>query len=222
MHWNVTAHPTAPWVWRQIIAATPWNTAPRFLIRDRDRNYAGDFVPKAAALGIETILTPVRAPKANAIAERVIGTIRRDCLDHLIVLTERHLQRVLREYVAYYNDTRPHQSLGDQPPSGPRTPTLRGGRSAWQAGRFWVAYTMNTSGRRRDGVLEHHTPIHDRMPVILTDDAVDTWLQENPRDLDPLKSLLTPPPDDLLAFTPASPRVNNVRNDDPGIMEVEG
>ena len=130
MHWNVTAHPTAPWVWRQIIAATPWNTAPRFLIRDRDRNYAGDFVPKAAALGIETILTPVRAPKANAIAERVIGTIRRDCLDHLIVLTERHLQRVLREYVAYYNDTRPHQSLGDQPPSGPRTPTLRGGRSA--------------------------------------------------------------------------------------------
>ena len=127
LHWNVTAHPTAPWVWRQIIAATPWNTAPRFLIRDRDRNYGGHFVPKAAALGIETILTPVRAPKANAIAERVIGTIRRECLDHLIVLTERHLRRVLREYVASYNDTRPHQSLGDQPPSGPRTPTLRGG-----------------------------------------------------------------------------------------------
>jgi transposase InsO family protein len=72
-------------------------------------------------------LTPARAPKANAIAERVIGTIRRDCLDHLIVLTERHLRRVLREYVAYYNDTRPHQSLFDQPPSGPRTPALRDG-----------------------------------------------------------------------------------------------
>ena len=127
LHGNVTAHPTAPWVWRQIIAATPWNMAPRFLIRDRDRNDGGHFVPKAAALGIETILTPVRAPKANAIAERVIGTIRRECLDHLIVLTERHLRRVLREYVAYDNDTRPHQSLGDQPPSGPRTPTLRGG-----------------------------------------------------------------------------------------------
>ena len=70
-------------------------------------------MPKAAALGIETILPPVRAPKANAIAERVIGTIRRECLDHLIVLTERHLRRVLREYVAYDNDTRPHQSLGD-------------------------------------------------------------------------------------------------------------
>ena len=76
LHGNVTAHPTAPWVWRQIIAATPWNTAPRFLIRDRDRNDGGHFVPKAAALGIETILTPVRAPEANAIAERVIGTIR--------------------------------------------------------------------------------------------------------------------------------------------------
>ena len=66
MHWNVTAHPTAPWVWRQIIAATPWNRHPRFLIRDRDRNYGGDFVPRGAALGIATVLTPVRAPKANA------------------------------------------------------------------------------------------------------------------------------------------------------------
>jgi transposase InsO family protein len=110
MHWNVTAHPTAPWVWRQIIAATPWNTAPRFLIRDQDRSYGGDFVPRAAALGIETVLTPVRAPKANAIAERVIGTIPRDCLDHLIVLTERHLRRILREYVA---------SWGCKTPSAP-------------------------------------------------------------------------------------------------------
>ena len=65
LHWSVTAHPTAPWVWRQIIAATPWNTVPRFLIRDRDRNYGGNFVPKAAALGIETILTPVRSPQSQ-------------------------------------------------------------------------------------------------------------------------------------------------------------
>ncbi len=65
-------------------------------------------------------MTPERAPKANAIAERVIGTIRRECLNHLIVLTERHLRRVLREYLAYYNAKRPHQSLGDEPPTGPR------------------------------------------------------------------------------------------------------
>ena len=125
VHWNVTAHPTAPWVWRQIVAATPWNRHPRFLIRDRDRSYGGDFVTKAAAIGIATILTPVRAPKANAIAERVIGTIRRECLDHLIVWNERHLRRVLREYLAYYNATRPHQSLDGEPPAGPRLVSRR-------------------------------------------------------------------------------------------------
>ena len=121
VHWNVTAHPTAPWVWQQIIQATPWNTHPRVLIRDRDTSYGGDFIPKAERLGIQTILTPVQAPKANAIAERVIGTIRRVCLDHLIVVNERRLRRVLREYIAYYNATRPHQTLGLHPPAGPRS-----------------------------------------------------------------------------------------------------
>ena len=83
---------------------------PRFLIRDRDRSYGADFIPKAARIGIETVLTPVRAPNANAIAERVIGTLRRECLDHFIVVNERHLRRVLREYVEHYNGMRPHRS----------------------------------------------------------------------------------------------------------------
>jgi transposase InsO family protein len=120
VHWNVTAHPTAPWVWRQIIEATPWNTTPRFLIRDRDRSYGGDFVRRARAIGIETVLTPIHAPQANALAERVIGTMRRECLDHLIVLNEQHLRRVLREFVGYYNTARPHRSLALEPPAGPR------------------------------------------------------------------------------------------------------
>jgi putative transposase len=120
MHWNVTEHPTASWVWRQLIEATPWNTAPRFLIRDRDRSFGGDFVTRARGIGIETVLTPIRSPKANAICERVIGTLRRDCLDHVIVLGERHLRRVLREYVSYYNETRPHRSLELEPPAGAR------------------------------------------------------------------------------------------------------
>ncbi len=120
VHWNVTQHPTAPWVWRQLIQATPWGSVPRFLIRDRDRNYGGDFVRRARAIGIETVLTPIRAPQANALAERVIGTIRRECLDHLIVLNERHLRGVLREYIAYYNTTRPHRSLELESPAGPR------------------------------------------------------------------------------------------------------
>ena len=118
-HWNVTAHPRAAWVWRQVIAATAWSRTPRFWIRDRDTSYGGDFVPKAAGIGIRTVLTPVRAPQANSIAERVIGTLRRECCDHVIVRNERHLRRVLREYIHYYNEDRPHQSLALQPPDGP-------------------------------------------------------------------------------------------------------
>ena len=125
-HWTVTRNPNAAWIWRQIIAATPWGTRPRYLIRDRDASYGRDFVARAAALGIRTILTPVRAPQANAIAERCIGTVRRECLDHLIVINERHLRAVLREDVAYYNRNRPHRSLGLEPPDGPRPlPTQR-------------------------------------------------------------------------------------------------
>ena len=120
VHWNVTAHPGAPWVWRQIIEATPWASAPRFLIRDRDRSYGEDFVSRASAIGIRTVLTPVQAPQANALAERVIGTIRRECLDHLIVLNQRHLRRVLHEFVGYYNAARPHRSLALESPAGPR------------------------------------------------------------------------------------------------------
>jgi putative transposase len=119
VHLNVTAHPTAEWVWRQLIAATPWGEQPRYLIRDRDRSYSAAFIPRAARIGIQTILTPVQAPKANAIAERLVGTLRRECLDHLIVVNEQHLRRVLQEYAAHYNRGRPHRSLGLETPTGP-------------------------------------------------------------------------------------------------------
>ncbi len=89
-------------------------------IRDRDAAYGRDFAQKADRLGITTILTPVRAPQANAITERVIGTIRRECLEHVIVLSERHLRRIMREYVTYYNGARPHQAFRLDPPDGPR------------------------------------------------------------------------------------------------------
>ncbi len=79
---------------------------------------AGTFNPRAAGLGIEAILTPIQAPKANAIAEREIGTLRRECLDHLIIINERHLWRVLREYVAHYHGGRPHPTLGLETPTG--------------------------------------------------------------------------------------------------------
>ncbi len=125
-HLNVTGHPTAEWVWRQGIEATPWGAEPRFLIRDRDRSYGGDFITRAKRIGIKTVLTPVRAPKANAIAERVIGTLRRECVDHIIPLNARHLRRVLLEYVASYNATRPHRTLELETPEGPRSVQLHG------------------------------------------------------------------------------------------------
>jgi transposase InsO family protein len=125
-HINVTAHPNAAWVWRQVIEATPWGKRPLFLNRDRDRSYGGDFIANARRIGIETVLTPIRAPQANGIAERLVGTLCRDCTDHIITLSERHLRRALLEYVAYYNATRPHLTLDQETPEGPREVRVSG------------------------------------------------------------------------------------------------
>jgi transposase InsO family protein len=116
IHLGVTAHPTAAWVLRQLVEATAWGRRPRRRVRDRDAVYGGDFAARAKGLGIETILTPVRAPRANAIAERWVVTVRRECLDWLLPLGPRHLERVLREYVRHYNVARPHRALQLCPP----------------------------------------------------------------------------------------------------------
>jgi len=108
---NVTRHPTAVWVWRQLINATHWGSAPRFLIRDRDRSCGGDSVARAPAIGIRTVLTPIATPQANAVAERLVGTFRRECLDQIIVMNERHLRCVLHEFIRHYNSARPHRTL---------------------------------------------------------------------------------------------------------------
>ena len=130
VHTAVTAHPTAAWVWRQLVETTSWGRQPKYLIRDRDRVYGGDFIPHAKAVGIDTLLSPFRAPKANAVAERVVRTVRTvrtECLDHVLVLNERHLRSVLAEYVAYYNTERPHRSLALEPPLPMgRSPEARG------------------------------------------------------------------------------------------------
>ncbi len=127
VHAHVTAHPTAAWVWRQVIEATAWGRQPRYLLRDRDRVCGGAFGARARPLGIQTLLTPFRAPKANAIAERVVRTLRNDCLDHVLTLNERHLRAVLAEYMAYYNTDRPHRSLALEPPlAASRSPVTAG------------------------------------------------------------------------------------------------
>ena len=122
VHLNVTSSPTAAWVWRQLVQATPWGGAPRFLVRDRDRVYGPDFSAQAVGLGIRTLLTPVRAPRANAIAERLVGTLRRACLDRVIVVNERHLRAVLAEFAAFYNAARPHRALDFETPQPGRRP----------------------------------------------------------------------------------------------------
>jgi transposase InsO family protein len=127
VHFRVTAHPTAAWVWQQLINATPWGQQPKYLLRDRDRVYGAGFVRRDKALGVETLLTPFRAPRANAIAERVVRTVRSECLDHLIILNDTHLHTVLTEFVDYYNVERPHRSLGLTPPRPTsRSPSLVG------------------------------------------------------------------------------------------------
>jgi putative transposase len=123
VHVNVTSNPTAAWVWRQIIEATPWSRKPRHLLRDRDAVYGRDFRKRAGRIGIDAVATPIHAPKTNAIAERVIGTLRRECLDHLIVLDEQHLRTVLTEFVQYYNQERPDRTLGLQTPQLKARPT---------------------------------------------------------------------------------------------------
>ena len=112
VHGNVTEHPTADWTIQQFrIVLTP-ETSDRFVLHDRDGIYAADVDRAIASMGRRVLKTPVRTPQANAFCERLIGTMRRECLDWLIPLNERHLRWILREWVTHYNRGRPHASLG--------------------------------------------------------------------------------------------------------------
>ncbi len=125
VHFNVTASPTAAWIWHQLLEATPWGRKPRYLIHDRDVVYGGDIDRQLASLGVRGVRTPPRAPTANSIAERIVRTIRTECLDHRIVIDDRHLRAVLGEFVDYYNRDRPHRSLELQSPF-PSSVRIRG------------------------------------------------------------------------------------------------
>jgi len=125
VHVGVTPSPIGAWAAQQLREATPEGTGPRVLIHDHDAKYAPDFDRLAAASGIEVIRTPVRAPRANAVCERFLGSVGRECADHVLVLGERHLRRVLAEYVAHFNEARPHQGLGQRVPASPPTACRR-------------------------------------------------------------------------------------------------
>jgi putative transposase len=111
VHFHITEHPTAPWTTQQIVDAFPWDTAPRYLLRDRDSIYGAAFQSRVENLGIDEVKIAPRSPWQNPYCERVIGSIRRDALDHVIVLNEQHLKRVLQSYFAYSHDWRTHRSL---------------------------------------------------------------------------------------------------------------
>jgi len=120
LSFGVTAHPTAAWIARQIMEACGWERAPRYIIRDRDGVYGEVFSRRLRAMGIRDRPASPRSPWQNAYAERLIGSIRRECLDHVVVFGERHLRRVLESYAAYYTDLRTHLSLNkDAPVSRP-------------------------------------------------------------------------------------------------------
>jgi transposase InsO family protein len=111
VHVNVTEHPTAPWTAQQIVDAFPWDTAPRYLLRDRDTISSTSFQQRVKNIGIDDVKIAPRSPWQNPYAERVIGSIRRECLNDVIVLNEAHLRRVLQSYVGYYHTWRVHRSL---------------------------------------------------------------------------------------------------------------
>ena len=108
---NVTPHPTAEWIARQVTEAFPWAEAPRYLIRDRDRVYGAAVTHRLRAMGIRDKPIAPGSPWQNGFAERLIGSIRRECVDHVVVLGEAHLRRILTKYAAYYNELRTHRSL---------------------------------------------------------------------------------------------------------------
>ena len=117
VHFNVTEHPTAAWTAQQILEAFPEDTPPRYLIRDRDQIYGECFRNRLRDLGTTEVLTAPQSAWQNPLAERLVGSIRRECLDHMIVLGERHLRRILKSYFDYYLGSRTHLSLAKDAPT---------------------------------------------------------------------------------------------------------
>jgi transposase InsO family protein len=145
VHVGVTRHTTDAWVAQQLREATPYGERPDFLIRDNDGKYGSSFAQAAANTGITELRTAYRAPRQNATCERFLGSVRRECLDHVLVLGEAHLRRVLREYVRYFNHDRPHQGLAQRVPIAPgevadRTITVSSVRASPILGGLHHAY----------------------------------------------------------------------------------
>ena len=127
VHFHVTEHPTAEWTAQQVVDAFRWDKAPRYLVHNRDRIYGAFFQRRVRNMGVEEVLIAPHSPWQNPYVERLIGSIRRELLDHVIVLSEPHLRRLLTAYVAYYHRFRTHLALAmDCPELRPISPPNRG------------------------------------------------------------------------------------------------
>jgi putative transposase len=128
VRFDVTRYPTAGWLARQVTDAFPWDTAPRYLLRDRDASYGAEFCRQVDAMGITEVVTAARSPWQNAYVERVIGSLRRECLDYIVIFNERHLRRILSSYADYYHRSRTHLSLDKDCPDPRLVMPPRNGR----------------------------------------------------------------------------------------------
>lgn len=153
MHPGVTRHPTDGWVAQQLREATPFGQHPKHLIVDNDSKYGEFFARVAQTTSIELVHTADRAPKEDAICERFLGSVRRECLDHLLVLGEARLRRILLEYMAYFNHDRPHQGLQQQIPGPPEEDSPQIGQVCANAILGGLHHTYHRAAWRRTDVL---------------------------------------------------------------------
>jgi len=149
LHFNVTRHPTADWTLQQFRECIVGDEGYRFIIHDRDRIYSRDLEPGLKALGLTILKTPRKAPKANAICERWIGSARRECLDFMILISETHIRQTLRSWVEHYNRARPHSSLG------PGTPDPTSPKADLQAQRHSIPKDCRVVAKSILGGLHH-------------------------------------------------------------------
>jgi putative transposase len=157
LHINATAHPTAAWTLQQLREAIPADHAYRFLIHDRDAIFSQELDQCIRHLGLKILKTPVRSPQANALCERLLGTLRRECLDFLMPLTEHHLRCLLHEWAQHYNAGRPHMALGPgipQPPLSLSVPR--------QTRRHWLPAQVHVVARPILGGLHYEYQLEER------------------------------------------------------------
>jgi Integrase core domain len=193
VHFNVTGHPTAEWTAQQLREAFPFEQIPRYLLRDRDRIFGGEFRKDVKAMGIKEVLSAPRSLWQHAYVERVIGTIRRECLDHVIVLNEASLYRHVKSFLAYYHhESRTHLSLAkDTPEPRPRT---RRTEEPWLRSRKLAVFTTAMNGEQREHGRSRRNlypgtglPIraarrdktHFCAPIVAADSSCFLMLQEN-------------------------------------------